>query len=59
LDDIKRVSLIRQISNNTVPPLLSPKAAFSANFTMVKPDGSESHIHSIIDFVSNNVIIDK
>jgi hypothetical protein len=24
---------------------------------MVKPDGSESHIHSINNFVSNNVII--
>jgi hypothetical protein len=34
-----------------------PKAAFSANFTMVKPDGSESHIHSINNFVSNDVII--
>lgn len=46
-----------QISNNTASPVSSPKAAFSANFTMVKPDGSESHIHSINDFVSNDVII--
>jgi hypothetical protein len=47
-----------KISNNTaVSPISSPKAAFSANFTMVKPDGSDSHIHSINNFVSNNVII--
>ena len=47
-----------QISNNTAAaPVSTPKASFSANFTMVKPDGSESHIHSINNFVSNNVII--
>ena len=47
-----------QISNNTAAASVSsPKAAFSANFTMVKPDGSESHIHSINNFVSNDVII--
>jgi hypothetical protein len=47
-----------QISNNTTSAhVSSPKAAFSANFTMVKPDGSESHTHSINNFVSNNVII--
>ena len=46
-----------QISNNTATPVSTPKASFSANFTMVKPDGSESHIHSINNFVSNNVII--
>jgi hypothetical protein len=47
-----------QISNNTsAAPVSSPKAAFSANFTMVKPDGNESHVHSITNFVSNNVII--
>jgi hypothetical protein len=48
-----------QISNNTVAaaPVPSPIADFSANFTMVKPDGSESHVHSINNFVSNNVII--
>ncbi len=33
------------------------KAIFSGNFTMVKPDGSASHEHSIKDFTSNNVII--
>jgi hypothetical protein len=33
------------------------KAIFSGNFTMVKPDGSESHEHSVSDFTSNNVII--
>ncbi|HEY7078896.1 MAG TPA: hypothetical protein VH500_04280 [Nitrososphaeraceae archaeon] len=48
-----------RISNNTSTAALvqSPKAAFSANFTMVKPDGSESHMHSINNFISNNVII--
>jgi hypothetical protein len=46
-----------QISNNTATPVSTPKASFSANFTMVKPDGSESHVHSINNFVSNNVII--
>jgi hypothetical protein len=48
-----------RISNSTAAaaPVPSPKAAFSANFTMVKPDGSESHIHSINNFVSNNVLI--
>jgi len=44
-------------NNTSTAPVSSPKAAFSANFTMVKPDGSESHIHSINNFVSNNVII--
>jgi len=33
------------------------KAIFSGNFTMVKPDGSQSHEHSVSDFTSNNVII--
>jgi hypothetical protein len=33
------------------------KAVFSGNFTMVKPDGSETHEHSVNDFTSNNVII--
>ncbi len=33
------------------------KADFTANFTMVKPDGSLSHEHSIKNFASNNVII--
>src|SRR5262245_23094141 len=52
------ININNQISNNTAAaPVSSPKAAFSANFTMVKPDGSESHIHSINNFVSNNVII--
>jgi hypothetical protein len=35
----------------------SAKATFSANFTMVKPDGSETHEHSVGDFTSDNVII--
>ena len=33
------------------------KAVFSGNFTMVKPDGSQTHEHSVNDFRSNNVII--
>jgi hypothetical protein len=33
------------------------KAIFSGNFTMVKPDGSQTHEHSVSDFASNNVII--
>ena len=33
------------------------KADFTANFTMVKPDGSLSHEHSIKNFASNNVLI--
>ena len=49
-------SLTNQIKNTTAPTL-SPKATFSANFTMVKPEGSESHMHSINNFVSNDVII--
>ncbi|MFL6370480.1 MAG: hypothetical protein ACJ72F_06575 [Nitrososphaeraceae archaeon] len=35
----------------------SAKAVFSANFTMVKPDGTETHEHSVSNFTSNNVII--
>ena len=34
-----------------------PKADFTANFTMVKPDGSLSHEHSIKNFASNNVMM--
>jgi hypothetical protein len=49
-------SITNQISKNTTSPTF-PKAAFSANFTMVKPDGGESHMHSINNFVSNDVII--
>jgi hypothetical protein len=33
------------------------KANFTANFTMVKPDGSLSHEHLVKNFASNNVII--
>jgi hypothetical protein len=33
------------------------KAVFSGNFTMVKPDGSQTHEHSVNDLRSNNVII--
>jgi hypothetical protein len=32
------------------------KAIFSGNFTMVKPDGSQTHERSVRDFRSNNVI---
>ncbi len=42
----------RSTNNNN-----SAKAEFTANFTMVKPDGSLSHEHSIKNFVSNNVMI--
>jgi hypothetical protein len=49
-------SMTNQISKNTTTSA-SAKATFSANFTMVKPDGSESHTHSVNNFVSNNVII--
>jgi hypothetical protein len=48
-------STANPISKNIAVP--SSKAAFSANFTMVKPDGSESHMHSINNFASNDVII--
>ena len=40
-------------SNNST----EAKAVFSGNFTMVKPDGSQTHEHSVNDFRSNNVII--
>src|SRR6187200_2969340 len=33
------------------------KANFTANFTMVKPDGSLSHEHLIKNYASNNVVI--
>jgi hypothetical protein len=39
--------------NNTT----GAKAVFSGNFTMVKPDSSQTHEHSVSDFTSNNVII--
>lgn len=41
-------------NNNTAKPNLT--AAFNANFTMVKPDGSLSHTHWINNFNSTNVI---
>ena len=47
-------------SSSISPPLNSTtgaKAVFSGNFTMVKPDGSQTHEHSVRDFRSNNVII--
>jgi hypothetical protein len=50
------------VYNSSSPSLSSnnstgAKAIFSGNFTMVKPDGSQTHEHSINDFRSNNVII--
>ena len=41
-------------TENTGSPNM--KAIFSANFTMIKPDGSLSHNHDINNFTSNNVI---
>ena len=41
-------------TENTGSPNM--KAIFSANFTMIKPDGSLSHNHNINNFTSNNVI---
>jgi hypothetical protein len=32
-------------------------AVFNANFTMIKPDGSFSHSHSINNFTSNNILL--
>jgi hypothetical protein len=51
------------VYNSSSSPSPSPnnsteaKAVFSGNFTMVKPDGSQTHEHSVNDFRSNNVII--
>jgi hypothetical protein len=42
------------LQNNTEKPNMT--AVFSANFTMIKPDGSLSHRHLINNFSSNNVI---
>ena len=44
-------------STNNNSGTAGAKAVFSGNFTMVKPDGSETHEHSVGDFASNNVII--
>jgi hypothetical protein len=46
-----------QRSSATTPITSSLKGAFSANFTMVKPDDSELYIHSINIFVSNEIIV--
>jgi hypothetical protein len=48
------------VYNSTLSSLTSAngaKAVFSGNFTMVKPDGTQTHEHSINNFTSNNVII--
>jgi hypothetical protein len=44
--------------NKTYDTTVKPKwtADFNANFTMIKPDGSFSHNHTINNFSSNNVI---
>src|ERR1051325_6465875 len=44
-------------SSSSPNNVTSAKAVFSGNFTMVKPDGSQTHEHSVRDFRSNNVII--
>jgi len=44
-------------SSSSPNNMTSAKAVFSGNFTMVKPDGSQTHEHSVNDFRSNNVII--
>ena len=43
-------STIQTINNNGI-------ANFTANFTMVKPDGSLSHNHNIENFISSDVIL--
>jgi hypothetical protein len=45
------------INNNNNNNNNAAKANFTANFTMVKPDGSLSHEHLIKNFASNNVVI--
>jgi len=51
------------VYNSSSSPTSTPnsttgaRAIFSGNFTMVKPDGSQTHEHSVRDFRSNNVII--
>jgi hypothetical protein len=44
-------------SSSTPNTTTRAKAIFSGNFTMVKPDGSQTHEHSVSDFSSENVII--
>jgi hypothetical protein len=44
-------------SSSTLNNSTGAKAIFSGNFTMVKPDGSQTHEHSVNDLKSNNVII--
>ncbi len=47
-------SIYNKSNNNSEKPNMT--AVFSANFTMIKPDGSLSHNHLINNFTSNNVI---
>jgi hypothetical protein len=44
-------------SSSTSNNITGAKAIFSGNFTMVRPDGSQTHEHTVSDFRSNNVII--
>ena len=47
-------SIYNKSNNSDEKPKMT--AVFSANFTMIKPDGSRSHSHLINNFSSNNVI---
>jgi hypothetical protein len=47
---------IVNVSNNNRTMTLNMTAEFTANFTMIKPDGSLSHNHIINNFKSDNVI---
>ena len=42
-------------NNNNQTSASNYKANFAANFTMIKPDGSLSHNHTVKNFSSNNV----
>ena len=44
-------------SSSSTNNIAGAKAVFAGNFTMVKPDGSQTHEHSVGNFRSNNVII--
>ena len=47
---------IAKVSNNSRAMTPNMTADFTANFTMIKPDGSLSHNHIINNFKSDNVI---
>ena len=44
-------------NNNTQITNYNGIANFTANFTMIKPDGSLSHNHNIQNFISDKVIL--